>query len=121
MLKIQVGDTVFEAELENNSSAKALKEKLEIEPLLLNMNDFSNFEKVGNLPWKLPQNNKQITTKPGDLILYLGNQLVIYYDTNSWKFTPVGKIKNVNVDKLREVLGKDKDSVTVKFSIDEEA
>ncbi len=118
MLNIEIGDTVYETELEDNSSAVALKEKLKEEPLILNMNDYGNFEKVGKLPWKLPQNNRQITTDAGDIILYLGNQLVLYYDKNSWNFTPIGKIKNIDKTKLREVLGKG--DVTVKFSINEE-
>ncbi len=58
------------------------------------MHDYGNFEKVGPLGTDLPRNDEQITTEPGDLILYQGNSFVIYYDTNSWNFTRIGKINN---------------------------
>lgn len=115
MLKIQVGDHVLYAEFEDNSSAEALREKLANEPLTLNMHDYGNFEKVSDLPWTLPRNDSQITTEPGDVILHLGNELTIYYDTNSWSFTRVAKIKDADGETLREILGKG--NVTVTFSV----
>ena len=69
------------------------------------MHDYGHFEKVGTLPWTLPTNDTQITTEPGDIILYQGNQLTIYYDTNTWNFTKVGKIEDVTKEELLEVLG----------------
>ena len=69
------------------------------------MHDYSNFEKVGSLPEELPRNDEQITTESGDLILYQGNQFVIYYDTNSWNFTRLGKIKDVTQEELKTILG----------------
>ena len=68
---------------------------------------------MGPLPWELPRNDEQITTEPGDIILYQGNQLTIYYDENTWSFTRLGKIKYVTKEELLEALG-DGD-VTVSF------
>ena len=69
------------------------------------MHDYGNFEKVGFLPATLPRNDKQITTEPGDIILYLGNQITFYYNTNSWNFTRLGKIEGVTQAELKKILG----------------
>lgn len=80
------------------------------------MHDYGNFEKVGDLPWGLPTNDEEITTKTGDIILYQGNKITIYYDENQWNFTKIGKISYVDEEELREVLG-DGD-VTAEFSVE---
>lgn len=105
VMKITVGNTIFTATLENNSSVEALKEILMEGPLTINMSDYGNMEKVGPIGTSLPENNEQITTGAGDIILYQGNSLVIYYDTNSWNFTRLGKINDVTQEELKEALG----------------
>ena len=114
-LKIHVNDTTFTATLADNSSATALKELLQKGDLTLDMEDFSNFEKVADLPTTLPRNDTQIDTDAGDLILYLGKRIVIYYDKNSWNFTRLGKIDNVNKKRLKQILGDG--NATVTFSV----
>jgi len=104
-LKVQVGDTIFTATLAENSSVDALKELMEEGPLTLNMSDYANMEKGADLGVTLPQNNEQMNTEAGDIILYQGRTFVIYYDTNSWSLTPIGKIDNVDAGELRETLG----------------
>ncbi len=116
-LKITVGSTSFTATLEENSSAEALKELLADKPLTLSMSDYASMEKVGELGTTLPRNDERITTKPGDLILYLGNSFVIYYDTNTWNFTRLGKIDDITKAQLLDVLG-DGD-VTVTLSLED--
>lgn len=115
MLYIQVGETTLTAELTENSSAAALRELLKKGPLTVHMSDYGHFEKVGNLGTALPRNDEPITTEPGDLILYQGNSFVIYYDTNSWNFTRIGKINNVTREELKALLGTG--DVTVTLSI----
>ena len=114
-LKIHVNDTTFTATLNDNSSAKALVELLQKGDLTLDMEDFSNFEKVADLPVTLPRNDTPTDTDAGDLILYLGKRIVIYYDKNSWNFTPLGKIDNVNKKRLKQILGDG--NATVTFSV----
>ena len=114
-LKIRVNDTTFTATLNDNSSAKALVELLQKGDLTLDMEDFSNFEKVADLPVTLPRNDTPTDTDAGDLILYLGKRIVIYYDKNSWDFTPLGKIDNVNKKRLKQILGDG--NATVTFSV----
>ena len=105
ILYIKIGNSVLEAELADNSSAEALLQKLEENDITIQMSDYGNFEKVGELGISLVTNDEQITTEAGDLILYQGNKFVIYYDTNSWNFTRLGKIKNISQDELKSVLG----------------
>lgn len=116
IMKITAGDTVFIAELADNSSAEALKELLAEGPLTIEMSDYASMEKVGPIGQSLPRNDEQISTDAGDIILYQGNSLVIYYGTNSWNFTRIGKIKGVTKQELLDALG-DGD-VTMTFSLE---
>lgn len=112
-MKIQVGTHTLTATLANNSSVEALKQMLKNGPVTINMHDFGNMEKVGKLSKSLPRNDEQITTKPGDLILYQGNAFVIYYAPNSWNFTRLGRIDDVSQKELKEILGKGDVKVTL--------
>ena len=94
-LKLTVANKTFTATLADNSSVEALKERLAQGPLTIAMTDYGDMEKVGALGFSLPRNDTSITTGPGDLILYQGSSLVIYYDTNSWNFTRLGKVDGV--------------------------
>ena len=104
--------------LEDNSSAKAFVEKLKNGKVVVNAHDYGSFEKVGSLGFSLPTNDKNITTKPGDLILYQGNQITLYYDTNTWSFTKLGHVENVTSSELRSILGSS--DVVFTFSLIEE-
>ena len=115
-LKIHVNDTAFTATLEENSSAKVFAEFLAQGDLTLNMHDYGNFEKVADLPRSFPRNDKQIDTDAGDIILYQGNSITIYYDKNSWNFTRLARIDNVNKKRLQQILGKG--NVKAIFSVD---
>ena len=108
---LEVNGYTFEVELENNTSAKALREYVSKEKRTLSLDDYGNFEKVGELGITLPRNDETITTKEGDLILYLGNKLCLYYNQNTWDFTKLGHIKDTT--HLKEVLGKGSVQVTL--------
>ena len=109
------GSHTLAATLADNSSAMAFYELLEKGPVTIKMTDYGNFEKVGPLGTKLPRNDTQITTQAGDIILYQGNQITIYYDTNSWNFTRLGKVDGVTQAELKKILGKG--DVTAVFNI----
>ena len=94
------------ATLYDNSSSKALVELLQKGSITIDMHDYGNFEKVGDLPVTLPRNDTPTDTDAGDLILYLGKSFVIYYDKNSWNFTPLGKVDDVTKPELKKILGK---------------
>lgn len=114
-LKIYVKDKVLKAMLVDNSSTRALIEKLKQGPVTIDAHDYGNFEKVGDLGFNLPQNDEHIVTVPGDLILYQGRRFVIYYDTNTWDFTRLGKIKDADQKTLKDILGDGK--VTVRIEL----
>lgn len=118
-LKLTVNGETFTATLVDNSSTKALKEHLAKQgELEIRMDDYGNMEKVGSLGFSLPRNDRQTTTEPGDLILYQGNSFVIYYDTNSWNFTRLGKVDKVSTrEQMLELLG-GKGEITVTLSLD---
>ncbi len=86
---------------EDNESVKALNGLLPIE---IEMKMYGDFEQVGSIGKKLPRNDVQLTTKPGDIVLYAGDQLVVFYGSNSWAYTNLGKI-DLNEDKLKDLLG----------------
>ena len=98
--------------LENNSSANAFVELLKNSDITIDMHDYGNFEKVGSLGNTLPTNDQRITTEPGDVILYQGNQITIYYDKNTWNFTRLGKVQGLSEEELRNILGEGNVSVT---------
>lgn len=102
---IIIGEHTLTVKMVENSSAEALITLLKDGDITVNAHDYGSFEKVGSLGKKLPTNNKQITTEPGDVILYQGNQITVYYDTNSWSFTQLGKVQGMTADELKAILG----------------
>lgn len=94
MLKITVGGQELLATFADNSSAEEFRELLAQGPVTISMDDYGGFEKVGSLGTTLTRNDTRITTQPGDVILYQGNQITIYYGTNTWNFTRLAKIND---------------------------
>lgn len=102
---IIIGEYTLNVKMASNSSAKALLALLKEGDITVDAHDYGSFEKVGSLGTKLPTNDEQITTQPGDVILYQGNQITVYYDTNSWSFTRLGKVQGVTAEELKAILG----------------
>ncbi len=113
-MNVQVGDTIFSATLEENVAVSALVEMMRESPVVLQMSDYSGFEKVGPLGTSLPADNSQTTTHAGDIVLYNGNQIVIFYGSNSWSYTRLGHIDDLTG--WEEALGNG--DVTVTFSLE---
>ena len=107
----------LEVTLENNSSVRALVELLKQGDITYTANDYGGFEKVGNIGHSLPRNDTPIDTEAGDVILYQGNQICLYYGNNSWSFTRIGKINGYTNDELCNLLGAGKGSVKVTVSL----
>lgn len=112
-MNLQIGDSTFTATLEENAAVESLLDLMETAPLIIQMSDYSGFEKVGSLGVSLPTSNRQTTTQTGDIVLYNGNQIVIFYGTNSWSYTRLGKVDDLTG--WEEALGNG--DVTVTFSI----
>lgn len=115
MIYAHIGDNTLEILPADNSSAAALLELLAEKDITVDMQDYGGFEKVGSLGSSLPTNDENITTAAGDVILYQGNQITIYYSKNTWNFTRLGKVQGLSADELKAILG-DGD-VSVRFSL----
>ena len=114
MFYIHVHEAVLAVKAENNSSSEALLQLLKAGDITISMHDYGSFEKVGPLGAEIPRNDEDITTVHGDVILYQGNQVTIYYDENRWNFTRLGHI-DMDQDELKSILGSG--DVTVILSV----
>ena len=118
-VRLKVGGNTMTATLTDNEATRELTKLLEHGDLTIRMSDYGGFEKVGALPQSLPASNTQITTVPGDIMLYQGNQMVIFYDSNSWSYTRLGKIDGATVSNLRQFLGNG--DITLTLSLESSA
>lgn len=96
------------ATLVENVATKALLELLSKGDVTVKTDDYGGFEKVGTFGFRLPTANSQIDTIPGDIILYMGNNICFYYGSNSWNFTRLGRLDVSDVKEIREFLGAEK-------------
>ena len=112
-----VNGTVLKILAAGNSSADAFLELFKTGDMTIDMHDYGGFEKVGPLGTEIVRSDEDITTTPGDIILYLGSNITIYYDVNRWDFTLLGHIDGATGENLRVVLGEGNPSV--KFSLPE--
>ncbi|MBQ2098702.1 MAG: hypothetical protein II480_11030 [Bacteroidales bacterium] len=112
-LLITINGKTLTADFADNSSAKALADALAKSSITYQADDYGNFEKVGDLGQPFPKNDENITTEPGDIILYQGHNLCIYYAQNTWSFTRIAKIKGISKDELKEFLGEGEITVTL--------
>ncbi|MCR5349426.1 MAG: hypothetical protein K6E20_00385 [Acholeplasmatales bacterium] len=101
-LKLYIDDIEINVTWENNASVNALKE---LETITVNMHQYGGFEQVGSIGKTITSNDKQITTNPGDIVLYSSNQIVIFFGSNTWSYTKLGHL-NLNQDELNNILDK---------------
>ncbi len=111
-MNLEVNNTIFKVNLADNSATRALLERLKEGPITYNAHDYGGFEKVGALGFSLPSNDTYITTEPGDIVLYTSDQLCVFFDSNSWDYTPIGKIEGMP-QQLQEVFGTGEVSITL--------
>ena len=114
-LKISVNGTELTATLADSTAAKELAEKLKAEPVTVPLNEYGGFEKVGKLPWSLTQTDESIVTEAGDIMLYQGNQMTIFYNSNSWSYTKLGHIDNITGEELAKLFGEGNITVTLSY------
>lgn len=95
-MNVQIGNYNFMATLEENKAVEELVDMMIEGPITISMSDYSGFEKVGALGRSLTRNDSQTTTKAGDIVLYNGNNIVMFYGSNSWSYTRIGKIDDLS-------------------------
>ena len=115
-VKVQINEDIFDVELENNSAAQELIKELEKGNITVNATEYGGFEKVGELGFSLPASDENINTEPGDIVLYQGDKISLFYGSHSWSYTKLGKIDNISSNELKEVLGQG--NVTLVFSLE---
>ena len=108
-MKLIIDDKVVPVTWEQNASTAALQKLL---PLTIKMSPYGGFEQVGSIGQSIPSEDKQLTTQYGDIVLYAGNKLVIFYGSNSWAYTRLGHI-DLSQQELTALLNRD--GVTVQL------
>ena len=112
-LTLVIGDTEVSVVWEENASVEALTEMVKAEPLTVQLSMYGGFEQVGSLGTSLPRNDVQTTTQAGDIVLYSGNQIVVFYGANSWAYTRLGRITDKSAAELEELLGNGDVTITL--------
>lgn len=116
-IQITISGKTLPVSIENNAATKALVEALKKASITYTASDYGGFEKVGSLGRSLPTSNSQITTQAGDVILYSGNQIVLFYGSNSWSYTRLGKIRYSSMDELKSFLKAGEGDISVTLSL----
>ena len=115
MMRMKINGTPVTVAWEDNESAAALKE-LAAGGLEIRMSMYGGFEQVGSIGQRLPAGDVQTTTSSGDIVLYSGSQLVVFYGSNSWAYTRLGHITDKTPEEMRALLGSG--DVTVTLSVE---
>ena len=112
-LRLSIGDTEVSVSWEDNESVDALKSLTKGKPLVINMSMYGGFEQVGPLGASLPRDDRQTTTEAGDIVLYSGNQIVVFYGSNSWAYTRLGRITDKTASEMADLLGNGNVTMTI--------
>ena len=113
---ITIGNQTLSVTLVKNNATEALMAALAANPITYEADDYGGFEKVGALGMSLPTSNQQLTTQAGDVILYSGNQIVLFYGSNSWSYTRLGRIEYESLEQLKSFLKAGQGRVSVTLS-----
>lgn len=103
-LKMMIAGTDVSVEWEDNESVEALRELAQDGPITVRMSMYGGFEQVGDLGAELPRNDVQTVTQSGDIVLYSGDQIVVFYGSNSWAYTRLGHIMDKSDEEMVQLL-----------------
>lgn len=112
---MKVDDEAVAVEWEENDSVRALMELLREQPISIQMSMYGGFEQVGSLGTSLQRSDEQTTTQAGDIVLYSGSQIVVFYGSNSWAYTRLGRITDKSTEELAELLGSGDVTITLEL------
>ena len=112
-LQMTIGGTSVTVVWEDNDAVQALKELCKDQSLTFAMSMYGGFEQVGSIGYSLPQNDVQTTTSAGDIVLYSGDQMVVFYGSNTWAYTRLGHISDQSADGMAELLSNGDTVITV--------
>ena len=111
-MQMMIGETPVTVAWEDNASVEALK-TLAMEGIAIEMSMYGGFEQVGSIGQSLPRDDQQTTTTSGDIVLYSGNQLVVFYGSNSWAYTRLGHITDQTPEQMKALLGNGDVTITL--------
>ena len=114
-MHLLIGNTEVSVVWEDNESVSALIDLVKAEPLVIDMSMYGDFEQVGSLSTSLPRNDKQTTTEAGDIVLYSGNQIVVFYGSNSWSYTRLGRITDKTAAEMADLLSNGNVTMTISY------
>ena len=114
---ITIDNKTLSVELVDNAATQTLVTALQEGDITYEAHDYGGFEKVGALGRSLPTSDTQTTTQAGDVILYSGNQIVLFYGSNSWSYTRLGRMEYSTQAELESFLKAGQGNVTVKLSL----
>ena len=112
-MNMTIGNTPVTVAWEDNASVEALRALCAQGPLTIDLHMYGGFEQVGDIGESLPRDDAQTTTQAGDIVLYSGDQMVVFYGSNSWAYTCLGHITDQDADGLRTLLGNGDVTVTL--------
>lgn len=112
-ITMKIDGTPVQVIWEDNGSVEALRSMVSEAPLTIQMSMYGGFEQVGSIGQRLPRNDVQTTTRAGDIVLYSGDQIVVFYGSNSWSYTRLGHISDKSDAELSELLGNGDVTITI--------
>ncbi len=113
LMQMKIGDVEIAVDWEDNESVKALRDLCQDGPLTIQMSMYGGFEQVGSIGQSIPRDDVQTTTQAGDIVLYSGNQLVVFYGSNSWAYTRLGHISGRSAKEMEALLGNGDVTITI--------
>ena len=115
-LQMTIGNTPVSVDWEDNEAVEALKDLCRNQPLTIQMSMYGGFEQVGSIGTALPQNDVQTTTTAGDIVLYSGDQMVVFYGSNSWAYTRLGHITDKSAEDMTDLLSNGDTVITISLA-----
>ena len=112
-MKLWIGETAVAVAWEDNDAVRALRELVAEQPLTIEMSMYGGFEQVGSIGTDMPRNDEQTTTQAGDIVLYAGDQMVVFYGSNSWAYTRLGRVTDKTAGEMAELLSHGDVTITV--------
>lgn len=113
---LTINGTEIDITWEDNEAVTALRELLENNSITIETENYGSFEQVGNLPESLPQNDSRMTTEAGDIVLYSGNSIVLFYGSNTWEYTKLGHLSHLSVEEIQTLLNTDSTTLTISLT-----
>jgi hypothetical protein len=114
MMQMEINGNAVSVVWENNPAVASLRKKVAVRPVTVRMSMYGGFEQVGELGFSLPREDVQTRTVPGDIVLYSGDQIVVFYGSNSWAYTRLGRIADKSREELAGLLSRGDAELTIR-------